>query len=226
MLFPPLASICNRCLTQNPLLALACSECPSQHTNSPPRWRRFVIGASPSTLPRWRGSYKYQSIILASHSAVPEPLIFILIINTMTEENYPGVFDRVKAIVTDGIVLIAFMFITSYIFSLFINVPDSIRIIAFAFIFLLYDPLFTSLFGGTIGHMMNGIRVKRESDETKNILFLLAIPRYIVKASLGWISLLTVFGNKKRKAIHDYMAGSVVVYANLKNDNKTKEDNS
>jgi uncharacterized RDD family membrane protein YckC len=60
--------------------------------------------------------------------------------------------------------------------------------------------------------MMIGIRVKRESDEKKNILFPLAIIRFIVKASLGWISLLTVTGNSKRKAIHDYLIGSVVVY--------------
>jgi len=136
----------------------------------------------------------------------------------MTENNYPGVFDRVKAIVTDGLVIVVFMFVASYAFSLFETVPDNARIIAFVFIFLLYDPLFTSIFGGTIGHMILGIRVKRASNEEKNILFPLAIPRYIVKVLLGWISLLTVSGNEKRKAIHDFLVGSVVVYA------KTKED--
>ena len=136
----------------------------------------------------------------------------------MTVENYPGVFDRVKAIVTDGLVIVVFMFIASYVFSLFESVPDYARIIAFVFIFLLYDPLFTSIFGGTIGHIMLGLRVKRESDEQKNIIFPLALPRYIVKASLGWISLLTVSGNDKRKAIHDYLTGSVVVYAKSKED--------
>ncbi len=140
----------------------------------------------------------------------------------MTEKNYPGVFDRVKAMMTDGIVIVVFMFVASYIFSLFESVPDSARIIAFVFIFLLYDPLFTSIFGGTIGHMMLGLRVKRESDEKKNIILPLAIPRYIVKVLLGWISLLTVSGNEKRKAIHDYIAGSVVVYAKSKEDIKNE----
>ncbi len=138
----------------------------------------------------------------------------------MTEENYPGVFDRVKAIVTDGIVIVVFMFVASYLFSLFERVPDYARIIAFVFIFLLYDPIFTSFFGGTIGHMMLGIRVKRESDEEKNIIFPLAIPRYIVKVFLGWISLLTVSSNEKRKAIHDFLVGSVVIYAKSKGDKK------
>lgn len=136
----------------------------------------------------------------------------------MTAENYPGVSDRVKAIIADSIVIIAFMFIASYTFSLFESVPDYAPVIAFVFIFLLYDPLFTSIFGGTIGHIMLGIRVKRESNEQKNILFPLAVLRYIVKAILGVISLIIVSGNEKKKAIHDYLVGSVVVYARSKEE--------
>lgn len=139
----------------------------------------------------------------------------------MTEENYPGVFDRVKAIAADGAVIIILMFAAANVFSIFERVPDNARIGAFVFIFLLYDPLFTSIFGGTIGHMMLGLRVKRESDENRNILFPLAIVRYIVKASLGLVSLLTVSGNVKRKAIHDYLVGSVVVYAKKKEQETT-----
>jgi uncharacterized RDD family membrane protein YckC len=137
----------------------------------------------------------------------------------MTEEHYPGILVRIKAIAADSIVIIILMFCAAYIFSLFEYVPDNARIIAFVFIFLLYDPLFTSIFGGTLGHMLLGIRVKRESDEKRNILFPLAVLRYIVKAFLGWISLLTVLSNEKRKAIHDYLVGSVVVYAKSKQDN-------
>lgn len=136
----------------------------------------------------------------------------------MSEEIYPGVFDRVKAIITDGVVIFIFMLVASYIFSLFESVPDNARIIAFVFIFILYDPIFTSLFGGTIGHMVIGIRVKRESNQQKNIFFPLAILRYIVKVSLGWVSLLTISSNEKRKAIHDFLVGSVVVYAKQKED--------
>lgn len=131
----------------------------------------------------------------------------------MIQVKFPGVLDRVKAIVTDSVVMLLFIIIITYTFSFFDNVPDNAKIAAFVFIFILYDPIFTSTFGATIGHMMIGIRVKRESDETRNILFPLAILRFIVKASLGWISLVTVSGNKKGKAIHDYLVGSVVVYA-------------
>jgi len=130
----------------------------------------------------------------------------------MTKENYPGVSDRIKAVVTDSIIIVIFMIIITYIFSNFEHVPDNARIFAFLFVFILYDPVFTSVFGGTIGHMMFGIRVKQENNQMKNIIFPLALLRFIVKASLGWISLITVSGNKERKAIHDYLVRSVVIY--------------
>jgi uncharacterized RDD family membrane protein YckC len=136
----------------------------------------------------------------------------------MTTENYPGVSDRVKAILADSMVIIIFMFVAAYTFSIFNYVPDNARIIAFIFIFVLYDPIFTSLFGGTIGHFMIGLRVKREKNQMKNILFPMAIIRFFVKVLLGWISLLTVSGNKKRKAIHDYLVGSVVVYKSIEEE--------
>jgi uncharacterized RDD family membrane protein YckC len=140
----------------------------------------------------------------------------------MNGTNYPGVFDRVRAIVVDAFVLILLMMSVSYIFSLFENVPVSTRIIAFVFIFFLYDPLFTCVFGATLGHMLIGIRVKRESDETNNILFPQVVLRFIVKAGLGEISLFTVLSNPKRKAIHDYLVGSVVVYANPSEDSNVQ----
>lgn len=128
------------------------------------------------------------------------------------EPDYPNIVDRVKAIFVDSIMMIVFMVLATYIFSMFDNVSDNVRMAAFIFIFFLYDPLFTSVFGGTLGHMAIGIRVKKEYDQTKNIIFPLAIIRFIFKASLGWISLLTVSSSKKKNAIHDLIVGSIVIY--------------
>ncbi|MEQ9378498.1 MAG: RDD family protein [Imperialibacter sp.] len=130
----------------------------------------------------------------------------------MEEQEYPGVLARVKAVIVDGAILLLMMVGASMAFSAFSDVPESVKIAVVIFVFILYDPLLTSLFGGTLGHMTTGIRVKRESDERKNILFTSAIVRFLLKGLLGWISLLTVMGNERRKAIHDYVAGSVVVY--------------
>jgi uncharacterized RDD family membrane protein YckC len=134
----------------------------------------------------------------------------------MTEKKYPGVLDRVKAMTIDGIVVLGLILGITYVFSLFEYVSDTAKIIAFVFIFILYDPIFTSIFGGTIGHFIFGIRVKRKTNEMKNLIFPLAILRFLVKVLLGWVSLLTVTSNEKRRAIHDYLAGTVVVYANSK----------
>jgi len=129
-----------------------------------------------------------------------------------TKKNYPVLLDRFKAVFADSIVLIILMKIITDIFSLFDNVPDISRAIAFVFIFFLYDPLFTSIFGGTIGHRINGIRVKKEINTNKNISFPMAFIRFIIKASLGWISMLTVPSDEKKKAIHDNLANSIVIY--------------
>ena len=51
----------------------------------------------------------------------------------MEEKNYPHVSDRVKAVVIDSIVLIGELVLVTYIFSLFENVPDTTKKIAFVF---------------------------------------------------------------------------------------------
>jgi uncharacterized RDD family membrane protein YckC len=130
----------------------------------------------------------------------------------MEEKQYPQVLIRVKASFVDVVVLLVLMIIISSIFQNIGAVNDYARIIAFIFVFFLYDPLLISILGGTIGHLVCGLRVRKESNEERIIPFHLAIIRFMVKAFLGWISLLTVTGNKKGRAIHDSIVGSVVVF--------------
>lgn len=137
--------------------------------------------------------------------------------NLENELNYPGVSDRVKAAVTDTIIIVGFMFIAAYSFSQFENVADNLRIISFIFIFGLYDPIFTSFFGATFGHMANNLCVRNRHDHKKKIMFPLAAFRFIVKFLLGIISLLTVGKHKNHLAIHDLAAGSIVLYKNQPN---------
>jgi uncharacterized RDD family membrane protein YckC len=151
----------------------------------------------------------------------------------MPKRIYPGVSERVKAVTLDGITMIVLMCCTAYLFSLLDTVDDIYRISAFLFIFFLYDPLCTSFLGGTIGHMLVGIRVKKESDETKNINLFYAFFRYLAKALLGWLSLLFVSSNDKGRALHDYVGESVVVYTGPPNytseeiskENQQQEEN-
>ena len=78
-------------------------------------------------------------------------------------------------------------------------------------LFILYDPLFISIYGGTIGHSYSNINVKSEKEVTKNISFVMAVIRFLIKTSLGWISLLTVTSNSKKQALHDLVAKSIVL---------------
>jgi uncharacterized RDD family membrane protein YckC len=130
----------------------------------------------------------------------------------MVNEDYPGIVERVKAVLMDYAALLVVMIVVTLIFSLFEEVPENLRMLTSLFIFILYEPLCLSAFGATIGHMNVGIRVKREKDQSKNISFPMAFVRFVFKTTLGWLSLLTVSGNPKRKAIHDFIAGSVVVF--------------
>ena len=127
------------------------------------------------------------------------------------ENQYAILPQRVKAAVIDSIVLIAAMYVISEIFVLFEEVPQYIRIGAFVLVFVVYDPFFTSAYGGTIGHSYSGISVKRANDLDKSISFSAALIRFILKAALGWISLLTISTNEKKQAIHDFAASSVVL---------------
>lgn len=124
---------------------------------------------------------------------------------------YGTLGDRVRALIFDMVVIAGLGVATALILDGFENVPDYVRGLIFILIFFLYDPVMISSFGGTIGHLSKDIRVRRESDNTKKILLPVAIVRFAVKLLLGTISLLTVTGNIKGKAIHDSVAGSVVV---------------
>jgi len=125
--------------------------------------------------------------------------------------TYALLIDRIKSAVIDAIVIIGFMYAFTEILSLFDAVPNYVRMLLFAFIFLIYEPLFVSLFGQSIGHSYVKIKVVRDDQSQKNISFPVAVLRFLCKTLLGWLSLLTVSGNKKKKAIHDLIANSVVV---------------
>ena len=126
-------------------------------------------------------------------------------------KNYAFLPERIKAAVIDGILLIVAMYAVSEILSLFENVPNYVRISIAVLLFLLYDPIFTSQFGGTIGHSYNKIMVKKDAITEQNINLVPALFRFLIKFSLGWVSLLTVTGNQKKKALHDLVVNSVVL---------------
>lgn len=126
-------------------------------------------------------------------------------------KRYALLSTRIKAAVIDGIVLILLIYLATELLSLFESVPSYIRISIFIFIFILYEPLLISVFGATVGHFFNDIVVKNANNEKRNISFPLAVVRFLLKITLGWLSLITISGSKKGQAIHDSAAYSVVL---------------
>jgi uncharacterized RDD family membrane protein YckC len=126
------------------------------------------------------------------------------------EEKYPQLTDRIQSTFIDTILIVALMFVFSNVLDKFENVPDWVRIVIFAGLFVAYEPMCMS-FGSTLGNYLKGIRVRKYSDTTKRINIFQASIRYPVKVVLGWVSFLTINSNPKRRAIHDLISGSVMI---------------
>ena len=130
--------------------------------------------------------------------------------NPVAEVNYPTLSDRVQSTFIDSILIIILMFVFAAVLERYENAPDWIRIALFFGIWGIYEPLCTSL-GFTVGNYLKGIRVRKVSNTSKKLNIGQAFIRYVLKASLGWISFLTMHSNPKRRAIHDFAAGSVMI---------------
>ena len=127
------------------------------------------------------------------------------------DTTYATLQSRIKAAVIDSILLIVLMYCTTEVLKYFDDVPSSVRMYLFILLFVLYEPILVSVFGFTAGHYYSDIKVKRANNSNKNVIFPLALLRFILKFFLGWLSLLTVTGTEKRQAIHDKVVNSVVI---------------
>ena len=125
-------------------------------------------------------------------------------------EKYPEIADRVQSTFIDTVLIIILMFVFASILDRYENVPDWVRIGLFAGLFIIYEPLCTTI-GFTLGNYLKGIRVRKHSDPTKRINIFQAIIRYPIKVLLGWLSFLTISTNPERRAFHDLVAGSVMI---------------
>jgi uncharacterized RDD family membrane protein YckC len=76
---------------------------------------------------------------------------------------------------------------------------------------LLLEPVAVSMTGGSIGHHLTGIRIRKEHvDERINVLA--ATVRFIVKALFGVPAFFVAFVTRKRQGLHDLAAKSLVVH--------------
>ncbi len=85
-----------------------------------------------------------------------------------------------------------------------------IKAVTFIGIWGVYEPLATTL-GCTAGNYLMNVRVRQYENTGQKINILQAYLRFIIKFFLGWMSFLTIHSNKERRAIHDLVAGTVVI---------------
>ncbi|MFN0035328.1 MAG: RDD family protein [Saprospiraceae bacterium] len=125
--------------------------------------------------------------------------------------HYPSLTTRFKSILIDTtIVFIGGAYLASVIFEKMGEVPNWWRVAALIGLFFVYEPVSQTL-GCSLGNYVSGIRVRKASDETQRINILQAAVRFVLKLGLGWVSFLTIHSNPKRQAIHDTVAGTVMI---------------
>jgi len=122
---------------------------------------------------------------------------------------YPNIFRRYLATLTDLAVVVFIIWGTIQVadnFGFRDNLSANVLIIL---TFLLYEPVFTSK-AVTLGQYIFRFRI-REEEGYKNITLIKAYLRFFTKIILGGWSLLKIPGDRRRQAIHDSVAGSLVL---------------
>jgi uncharacterized RDD family membrane protein YckC len=124
--------------------------------------------------------------------------------------EFPSLALRIKALFVDVLVMLIIFAVGATIIDFVGGAPNWVRGTILIFMLYFYDPFFTSFNGGTLGHYLMGLRVKRFISPTKNITLLAALFRFFIKGMLGWLSFLTVTSHARKRAIHDLVSGSIV----------------
>ena len=129
--------------------------------------------------------------------------------DSSSEISYPRLIRRVQALLIDSLFLPICVLSTIVAVSHFGITGAYAALSSGLVIFLLY-PVLVSSTGGTIGHHLRGLRVIHPKSQ-KNLNVFSATLRFVLKVSLGWLSLITYFTTKRYQAIHDLASNSVVV---------------
>lgn len=124
---------------------------------------------------------------------------------------YPRLIKRIRAVLVDSVVVPAAAvgaLAAGYAFG----VTDFLgRVLLVTVPVFVLEPGLVTFTGGTIGHHVVGIRVQK-TDGSGNLDIFRATIRAIVKFVLGWLSFIFVLTTTRHQAIHDLIAGSIVVY--------------
>jgi len=125
--------------------------------------------------------------------------------------NFPNLVVRIKALFIDVLIMLMVFTVTTLLIDAFGEIPNFVRGFILIFMLYLYDPVLTSLTGSSLGHKVMKLKVRRYDNPENKISLGRAFLRFLVKGLLGWLSFLTVTGNKRKRAIHDLVSGSIIL---------------
>jgi len=118
---------------------------------------------------------------------------------------------RYLATVVDGLLVLATFTVVSFLFQGAQESVAWIRVAIVLGLFFVYEPLLTSR-RCTAGQRVMGVRV-RDAANLERITIGAAYGRIIVKWLLGVISFVTIPFNSRRRGLHDFATGTVVIDA-------------
>ena len=122
---------------------------------------------------------------------------------------YPSIPVRIKAGEIDALIIVAvlFAFIGSYVA---IGRETSVIIFICIAVLILYEPVWVTWRGQTIGHKIMGFRIV-DSVTHGNISFSKSLARFVLKALFGVISVIWAFFEQRQQFLHDKMTQSLAV---------------
>lgn len=129
----------------------------------------------------------------------------------MTAVTYPRLIRRVRAVLVDS-VLLPVTVLAVLILGDSLGVSSVYgKVVLVVLPIIILEPGLVALTGGTVGHHLLKIRVAKR-DGSCNINIVAATVRFLVKLVLGWLSFIFVLTTSKHQAVHDLVAGSVVIH--------------
>jgi uncharacterized RDD family membrane protein YckC len=130
---------------------------------------------------------------------------------TSTGLGYPRLVRRLRGLFIDSLV-VPLATMATLVALTYAGVENTwIKIACPVLVVLLLEPVAVSVTGGSIGHHLTGLRVRKErADERINVLA--ATVRFVVKAIFGLPAFFVAFVTQKRQGLHDLAAKSLIVH--------------
>ena len=123
---------------------------------------------------------------------------------------YPRLIRRVQGLLIDSVIVCIVLIVSLSIAGL-LKLSNDNYAVFIAFLPLVFlEPILVSVTGGTVGHHIIGLRVRKVSED-RNINIFVAVIRSILKFFVGTVSLVFVLTTKRHQAIHDLLSRSIVV---------------